>query len=156
MGRMDMPDTLRAATLLAFDYGLRRTGVAVGQTVTNSARALTTLSAIDGEPDWRTIEHLIDEWHPDVLLVGLPVSGDGSETAQCDAARYFATQLTQFGPPVQLIDEHLTSDEASRRLKHERQSGVRKRRVSKGDVDAVSAVVIAEQWLSQRDVQQLS
>lgn len=151
-----MPDALRAATLLAFDYGLQRTGIAVGQTVTNSARALTTLAAIDGEPDWRTIEHLIDEWRPDLLLVGLPVSDDGTETAQCDAAREFATQLTHFGPPVQLIDEHLTSNEASRRLRGDRASGVRKRQVRKGDIDALSAVIIAEQWLQQRDVQHLS
>lgn len=151
-----MPDTLRAATLLAFDFGLQRIGIAVGQTVTNSARALTTLNAIDHEPDWVAIEHLIDEWQPDVLLVGLPLSDDGSESALCDAARDFATRLTRLDLPVQLIDEHLTSSEAANHLKAARQSGARRRRVRKGDIDALSAVLIAEQWLRQRDVQKLT
>ena len=144
-----MPD---ATTLLAFDYGARRIGIAVGQTVTGSARELATLDAIDDAPDWDAIETLIDDWRPDLLLVGLPLDADGGESAQCAAARAFAAELAASGLPVQLIDEHLTSREAESRLAAARASGRRRRRVRKGDVDALSAVLIAEQWLSHRDL----
>ncbi len=146
-----MPEATTTSTLLAFDFGGQRIGVAVGQTITGSARALTTLTAIAGEPDWRSIETLIDDWQPDLLLVGLPLNDDGSESAQCVAARDFAAELTTAGLPVQLIDEHLTSSEASNRLREARGQG-RRRRIQKADIDALSAVLIAEQWLSERDV----
>lgn len=146
-----MPESHHTTTLLAFDYGAQRIGVAVGQTVTGSARELTTLTAIGGEPDWDAIETLIDDWQPDLLLVGLPLNDDGSESAQCNAARDFAAELTTAGLPVQLIDEHLTSSEASQRLRDARSKG-RRRRLQKGDIDALSAVLIAEQWLAERDV----
>lgn len=141
-----------ATTLLAFDYGARRIGVAVGQTVTGSARELATLTAVGDEPDWDAIESLIDDWQPDLLLVGLPLDADGGESAQCEAVRAFATELAHAGLPVQLIDEHLSSREAEARLAEARSSGRRRRRVAKGDVDALSAVIIAEQWLADRDL----
>lgn len=147
-----MPEAGRTGSLLAFDFGARRIGVAIGQTLTASARELATLESVNGEPDWQRIEHLIDEWQPDLLLVGLPVNDDGSESAQCTLARAFAAHLGAFGLPVQLIDEHLTSSEASQRLAEQRRSGRRTRRLRKGDIDALSAVLIAEQWLHERDI----
>ena len=144
-----MPD---ATTLLAFDYGARRIGVAVGQTVTGSARELTTLSSSGDTPDWRAIESLIDEWRPNLLLVGLPLDADGGESPLCTEVRQFAAELAESGLPVQLIDEHLSSREAESRLVAARASGRKRRRVVKGDVDALSAVIIAEQWLAQRDL----
>lgn len=144
-----MPDP---TTLLAFDYGARRIGVAVGQTVTGSARELATLTAVGDAPNWDAIESLIDDWKPDLLLVGLPLDADGTESEQCRAVRAFATELAHSGLPVQLIDEHLSSREAESRLAEARASGRRRRRVVKGDVDALSAVIIAEQWLTDRDL----
>ncbi len=146
-----MPD-LPSATLLAFDFGQRRIGVAVGQTVTHSARPLTTLVSSDNGPDWEAIEQLIDDWGPNVLLVGLPLSADGSESDQCRAARQFAADLGEYEIPVQLIDEHLTSAEATDLLREARRRGNRQQRVRKGDIDALSAALIAEQWLNQRNL----
>lgn len=142
-----MPDT---TTLLAFDFGQRRIGVAVGQTITASARPLTTLTSSDSGPDWRAIEALINDWSPDLLLVGLPLSDDGSESQQCQAARAFAAELGEFDVPVQLINEHLTSAAATELLRDSRRRGERRHRVRKDDIDAVSATLIAEQWLNQR------
>lgn len=144
-----MPD---ATTLLAFDYGARRIGVAVGQTITGSARELTTLTSVDEAPDWDAIESLIDDWRPDLLLVGLPLDADGGESGLCPEVRNFAAELAASGLPVQLIDEHLSSREAESRLVDARASGRKRRRVAKGDVDALSAVIIAEQWLADRDL----
>lgn len=149
-----MPDFGLTESLLAFDFGLKRIGVAVGQTITQSARELATLHSQGGAPDWHAIETLINDWAPDLLLVGLPVNADGEETAQSTIARQFAAELAEFGLPVQLIDEHLTSSAASSMLKTQRQRGSRKRRVKKTDVDALSAVIIAEQWLRERDIAQ--
>ena len=146
-----MPE-FHSATLLAFDFGLRRIGVAVGQTVTHSARPLTTLISGDDGPDWLAIERLIDDWRPDVLLVGLPLSSDGSESDQCRAARGFAAELGDYDIPVQLIDEHLTSAAATDLLREARRRGDRQNRVRKGDIAAVSAALIAEQWLNERDL----
>lgn len=146
------PDRDPTTSLLAFDFGLRRIGVAVGQTVTRSARAIATLNAVDGEPDWAELEAMIRDWAPDLLLVGLPLREDGSESGATAAARRFAAALTRFDRPVQLIDEVLTSAAAQDVLRHQRASGDRRRRVRKADVDSMSAVLIAEQWLNERDV----
>ena len=146
------PDRGTTTSLLAFDFGLRRIGVAVGQTVTASARAIATLQAVDGEPDWAALDALIDDWAPDLLLVGLPLREDGSESGATAAARRFAAQLNRFGKPVQLIDEVLTSVTAQDMLKQQRATGDRRRRVRKHDVDAMSAVLIAEQWLNERRI----
>lgn len=133
--------------MLAFDYGGRRTGVAVGQTITGSARALKTLTSVAGAPDWASIDQLLDEWRPDLILVGLPLRDDGSDSPQTLAAREFARALEQRGSRVTLVNEHLTSNEASRALAEARGDGSRRRRVRKEDIDALAAVLIAEQWL---------
>lgn len=87
-----------------------------------------------------------------MLLVGLPLSSDGSESDQCRAARGFAAELGDYDIPVQLIDEHLTSAAATDLLREARRRGDRQNRVRKGDIDAVSAALIAEQWLNERDL----
>ena len=71
--------TTEHQTLLGFDYGRKRIGVAVGQCVTQSATALATVSARDGKPDWTAITRLLEEWKPDALVVGIPYHMDGSE-----------------------------------------------------------------------------
>ncbi|MEN7343538.1 MAG: Holliday junction resolvase RuvX [Pseudomonadota bacterium] len=139
-------------SLLAFDFGLARIGVAVGQTITGTARALATIQWQPETPDWSAIETLIDDWQPDLLLVGLPVNAEGEDTDQCAPARAFAAELGDYELPVQLIDEHLTSSEAKSRMREERQSGRRKKRIAKPEIDAMSAVLIAEQWLAERNI----
>ena len=101
------------STVLAFDFGLRNIGVATGQAITGTATELTTLRARDGVPDWTVIAGLIDEWRPDVLLVGLPLNMDDSKSDMAIRAERFAKQLERrFDRAVQLVDERLTSFEA--------------------------------------------
>jgi putative Holliday junction resolvase len=127
-------------TLLGFDYGTHRIGVAVGQTVTATASALTTLNAVQQRPDWERISGLIEAWQPEALVVGLPYNMDDSETEVASRARRFARQLEgRYHLPVHLVDERLTSLEATRQL-----GGAPKQ---KGEIDALAAKLILETWL---------
>lgn len=130
-------------TLLAFDYGTRSIGVAVGQTVTSSARPLTELRARDGTPDWGHIEKLLQEWQPDLVLVGLPLNMDGSESDFAARARKFARRLHgRFGVAALMMDERLTTQEAKSIAGHN--SNYRD-----NPVDALAAQLILESWLGQ-------
>lgn len=98
---------------MGFDFGMSRIGVAVGQSVTGTANPLTVLSARDGIPDWSQIENLISEWQPAILVVGLPLHMDGTNSDMSDRARKFARRLAgRFNLPTTTMDERLTTREA--------------------------------------------
>ena len=121
-----MPDTPEE-TALAFDVGTRVIGVAIGNRLSGSARALTTLAP----DDWPRLDALVAEWRPDAFVVGLPLTLDGGEQAMSKRARAFATQLERRYPrPVHLVDERNTSREAARRFAQQRASGAAKRSTS--------------------------
>ncbi|MEW7976320.1 MAG: Holliday junction resolvase RuvX [Candidatus Sedimenticola endophacoides] len=129
-------------TLLGFDYGPAKIGVAVGQTLTASATPLTTLRAVRQQPDWEGIGALIAEWRPDALVVGLPYNMDDSEAEIAPRARRFSRQLQgRFHLPMHLADERLTSREARHRL------GRPPKRIE--ELDALAAKLILETWLSE-------
>ena len=128
------------AVLLGFDYGTKRIGVAVGQTLTGSARPLTIVRARDGKPDWEAISRLIAEWQPAALVVGLPVHMDGTEHERTARARRFGNQLAgRYNLPVHRVDERLTSYEAELELRAQGKSGEA--------LDAVAAQLILQSWL---------
>ncbi len=135
-----------AGTLLAFDFGHRRIGVAVGQTLTGTANALAVV-AVAREIDWRTIERLVTEWKPSALVVGLPLGKDGEETAMSGAARQFAGSLRKrFGIAVLFEDERLTSFGAEQRFVEARARGSMRRKDANLK-DAMAAQIILENWL---------
>lgn len=126
-------------TLLAFDFGTRKIGVASGQSLTGSGTPLPALPCRDGVPDWEQVARLLQEWQPDLLLVGLPLSMDDTESDLTTRARRFAGRLQgRFGKPVQLIDERLSTREARERL------GDRYRGGSDPRVDSMAAVLLIE------------
>lgn len=129
---------------IGFDFGYRRIGVAVGQTLTGSASPLSTLDAKLGVPNWDTIQKLLLEWKPLALVVGLPTCIDDSEQYTTAASRGFARQLRKrFSLPVHLVDERLSTVEARAHLFES--GGYRK--IKKAEVDSIAACVILEQWL---------
>lgn len=135
--------------LLAFDYGQRRIGVAVGNTGTRTATAVGTLPA-RGVPDWDAVTRCVRDWSPARLLVGLPYNMDGSESALTAACRRFAEELSRrYALPVELVDERLTSSAAQADLREARRTGARRRRVRREDIDANAARVILETWLQE-------
>jgi putative holliday junction resolvase len=152
------PSSLAAAAnsavpglILAFDYGQRRIGVACGDTVSRTAAPLTAVSAGNAGAHWATIESLMRDWKPAIVVVGLPYNVDGSESAVTLAARGFAAELAKrYGLPVQLVDERYSSLEAETRLKAARESGLRKRRVAKTDIDAAAACIVLERWFTEK------
>ncbi|HYW91441.1 MAG TPA: Holliday junction resolvase RuvX [Gammaproteobacteria bacterium] len=138
-------------TLLGFDYGDRRIGVAVAHPAAGSGRPLTTLTQRSGDAVLRAVAELIDEWRPQMLVVGLPLSLDGTPHALTAAARRFANRLHgRFGLPVRLVDERLSSVEARDRLRRAREAG-RRRRVRRDEVDALAALLILETFMEQPD-----
>jgi putative holliday junction resolvase len=133
-------------TLLAFDYGTKNIGVATGQTITFSANSLAPLKARDGVPDWAQIEKIIQEWQPDLILVGLPLNMDDSESELSTRARKFANRIHgRFGAKVEMVDERLTSFEA----KGEVMSRGGSRDYKHNPVDSIAARLILEAWLER-------
>ncbi|MCX8956959.1 Holliday junction resolvase RuvX [Erwinia psidii] len=130
-------------TILAFDFGTKSIGVAIGQQLTGTARPLTAIKAQDGIPDWNKIDALLKEWQPDRVVVGLPLNMDGTEQPLTARARKFANRLHgRFGVQVDLHDERLSTVEARADLFS--RGGFRA--LNKGSVDSLSAVIILESW----------
>jgi putative Holliday junction resolvase len=136
--------------VLAFDFGLRRIGVACGDTVSRTAAPLDAVPMSPNGPRWEAIDAVLREWQPALGVVGLPYNVDGSDSAMTTAARKFAAELgRRCKLTVMLVDERYSSKEAETRLKAERESGLRRRRIAKADVDAAAACVILERWFSE-------
>jgi len=119
-------------SLLALDFGLRRIGVASATPLTCTATPLTTDPAVDGTPEWPLLDALVSEWQPDLLVLGLPLNTDLSESAMTMRVRAFASLLQErYKLEVCLMDERYTSTEAESILKLQRQSGLRNKRHKK-------------------------
>jgi putative Holliday junction resolvase len=137
--------------VLAFDFGRRRIGVACGDTVSRTASPQGTVAAGPGGPRWETIDALLREWQPTLIVIGLPYNVDGSDSAMTGAAREFAADVERrTRSQVVLVDERYSSRDAEARLKSARESGLRRRRVAKTDVDAAAACVILERWFTEQ------
>ena len=142
-----MPETaLPRGHILSFDFGLRRIGVAVGQTATDTASSLETVSH-GRQPDWVAIDRLVKEWQPSTLLVGLPLGPEGEETNMSKAARRFGAALQKrFSLELAYANERLSSRAARDRFVELRASGsMRRKGVSQ--LDAMAAQIILENWL---------
>ena len=134
-------------TFLGFDYGLKNIGVAVGQELTNTASPLTVIKARNGIPNWDELQKLLDQWQPQLLIVGLPLNMDGSEQVMTKAARKFGNRLNgRFQIAVEWQDERLSTYEALDQL------GIRSKLDAKhrDDVDRISAQLILQSWLNQQ------
>lgn len=140
------PDSASPETVLAFDFGLRRIGVAVGQDVTASASPIEAVTNTDAGPDWQMIADIVHEWRPTRLIIGVPMHEDGSPSDMAGAIEGFIRGLQQFGLPIERVDERYSSIEAGELLKSERAAGLRGR-IDRKSVDSTAAALIAERWL---------
>ncbi|MCU4674874.1 Holliday junction resolvase RuvX [Catenovulum sp. 2E275] len=130
-------------TVIAFDYGLKSIGVAVGQEMSYSTRSLPALKAQDGIPNWQLIEQQLNEWQPDLLIVGLPLNMDGTEQEITQRAKKFANRLHgRFGYQVETWDERLTTVDAKAYLFEV--GGYRN--LTKDKIDSKSAEIILMSW----------
>lgn len=134
-------------TVLGFDYGTKSIGVAIGQSITSSASPLLSIKAVDGIPNWDDIDKLLKEWQPQLVVVGLPLNMDGTEQEMTQRARKFANRISgRFGVKVTTQDERLTTADAKARLFE--LGGFKA--LTKGQVDAVSAVLIIESYFENQ------
>jgi putative Holliday junction resolvase len=134
-------------TSIAFDYGTKSIGVAVGQMITGTASPLSAIKANDGIPNWQSIADIFAEWQPDNLVVGLPLNMDGTEQELTQRAKKFASRLQgRFGLVVHTFDERLSTVDAKARLFE--LGGFKK--LTKEKVDSVSACLIYESWVLEQ------
>ena len=143
-----MSDAIRRdGTVLGFDVGSRRIGVAMGSPLAYQARPLAVVDVHAAGPDWAAIDRIYREWRPDGFVVGDPLTLDGGNQPARERAHAFARELQARYPlPVLLVDERSSSMEAAQRFARERADG-RKRRRDAAALDAMAAAVIVERWM---------
>ena len=141
-------DKSKLQTIVAFDFGTKRIGSAVGKYITKTARPLSTIQNKEGQIDWQTIQKIVNEWRPDGFVVGIPLNMDGSEQSITQDAREFAKVLQiKFDLPVFESDERLTTKSA-RELVFE-QGGYKALQAT--ELDSVAAMLILEQWFNAQE-----
>lgn len=137
---------MRDQTVLGFDFGTKKIGVSIGQTVTRTATALTLLEAHHGEPRWEELAKIIQTWKPASLVVGRPLNMDGTTQLLTELAEHFAHELeSHTGLPVYFMDERLSTVEARANLFEK--GGYRA--LSRKNIDATAAQIILQDWLNQ-------
>ena len=137
-----------ATTVLGFDVGARRIGVAVGSAFGTGARPVAVVDVHASGPDWPAIEKLVREWRPDGFVVGDPMTLDGGDQPARKRAHALARELARrFTKPVMLVDERSSSVEAAQRFACERAQGGKRRRDAQ-ILDAMAAAIIVERWLA--------
>ncbi len=134
-------------TVLGIDYGLKRIGIASGQTITGSASPITTLNQINGTTDWLALEKLVLQWRPQALIVGMPYYLDGKENDMTKVVEKFCLELEKrFNLPIFKINEALSSYEAEEILKKSTKIG----KHNKHEIDKMAAAIIVQNWLDQQ------
>ena len=134
-------------TVLGFDYGNKRIGLATGQTITNSASPCKTINQVDGNPDWHAIDTEIQQWKPHALIVGMPYHIDGSENKMTATVRHFCYELEKrFNLPVIEVNEALSSHQAEEILK----ANIKINKQNKHEIDRMAAAIIVQRWLDQQ------
>jgi putative Holliday junction resolvase len=137
--------------VLAFDFGLRRIGLACGDTLTRTAAPRITVAHHASGPDWQAIDKECKALGPDLLVVGAPYNDDGSPGRIAELANEFAAALGErYRLPVQRIDEGYSSLAASSLLREQRASGQKRHAVRKGDIDSAAAAILLASWLEQQ------
>ncbi|MBL8379698.1 MAG: Holliday junction resolvase RuvX [Burkholderiales bacterium] len=134
---------MSAEIVLGFDFGRTRVGIALGNTLTRAARPLGTIAAAGTAERFAAIAAYLRQWHPDRLVVGLPLDADGGDTPMTPHARRFGARLMgRFGLPVEFVDERHTSAVAEHALKPRGPA-------DKAAIDAAAAALILQAWLDR-------
>ena len=137
----------KITSVLGFDFGKKRIGIATGQTITQSATPLKTINQVHGNPDWSAIASEIEEYRPQALIVGMPYHDDGSENEMTAAVDQFCYELEKrFSLPVEKVNEAFSSQQAEERLR----SGVKINQHNKHEIDRMAAAIIVQRWLDSR------
>ena len=140
-----------SSTFIAFDFGMTKMGVAIGQNITNTASPLDPVVMRNGNPDWDLVERLIKEYRPTTIILGKPkVIDESSETLMKKIKAFKRSLERDFSQNVEFIPEHLTSKDAKEKLKVRRQEGILSRKIMKGQIDSMAAAIFLQDWMNQR------
>lgn len=138
-------DKTNIVRVMGFDFGTKRIGIAIGQTVTKTAQPLKNISNREGIPDWQALDKLMQQWQPDAIVIGIPLNMDGTEQRLTELARDFARLLSsRYQLPLFETDERLTTKEAREHLFNK--GGYHA--LQDGQVDQVAAQLILENWFN--------
>ena len=140
-----------SSTFIAFDFGMTKMGVAIGQNITNTASPLDPMVMRNGNPDWDLVERLIKEYRPTKIILGKPkVIDESSETLMKKIKAFKRSLERDFSQNVEWTPEHLTSKDAKEKLKVRRQEGILSRKIMKGQIDSMAAAIFLQDWMNQR------
>lgn len=146
MPQKDQLEKKVSGIIMGFDFGTKRIGIAIGQTITQTARPLETIKAVEGIPNWDILSKLIKKWRPHAFVVGIPLNMDGTDQPITQRARKFAENLREhYHLPVYEMDERLTTKDARERLFA--QGGYKA--LQDGQVDCVAAQLILQNWFAE-------
>ena len=136
-----------SSVVMAFDYGLKNIGIAIGQNITKSASTFYAIKAREGEPDWIKLDSIVEEWEPAIFIVGDPFNMDGTRSEFQKRISQFSTKLkNRYKIRLHMMDERLTTKEAKERIKTE-SSGLNE----SANKHSVSAQIILEDWFRSMD-----
>lgn len=143
MPNIDISYVERVQSVMAFDFGTQKFGIAIGQKMIESVNPLPLFKVRDGIPDWQQLYKIIQEWQPDLFLVGLPLNMDDTESELSLRAKKFARRLQhQTNILTYMIDERLSTREARQQLQHYQAQGQAKRL----NADSLVAGLLIETW----------
>ena len=143
------PASPTARIALGIDFGLRRIGVAIADTLSRAPRPLSAVAHSDRGPDWAALDRLMSLHAPHVLVLGTPYNEDGTPGRLQSKTDRFAEELrARYGLPVERVDERHSSREAGEQLIEQRRSGSRRRRIQSADIDNLAAAIILQRWLA--------
>ena len=140
-----------SSTFIAFDFGMKKMGVAIGQNITNTASPLDPMAMKNGHPDWNLLEQIIKEYNPTTIILGKPKVTNESSEALMKKIEIFKTSLeSDFNQKVEWACEDLTTEDAKEKLKLQRQEGILSRKIMKGQTDSMAAAIFLQDWMNQR------
>ena len=144
-------DLNMSSTFIAFDFGMTKMGVAIGQNITNTASPLDPIIMRNGNPDWSHLEQILKEYNPTTIVLGKPKVTSKSSEALMKKIKMFKTSLERdLNQEVEWASEHLTSEDAKEKLKLQRQEGILSRKIMKGQIDSMAATIFLQDWMNQR------
>ena len=140
-----------SSTYIAFDFGMKKMGIAIGQNITNTASPMDSVVMKNGNPDWNALKQLIEEYRPTSIILGKPDVKDKNSEALMKKIEEFKEILEMnLNQNVEWALEHLTTEDAKEKLKLQRQEGILSRRIMKGQVDSMAAAIFLQDWMNQR------
>jgi len=152
--KLPAPQAAVTGTCLAFDFGTKRIGTAVGESRLQTAQPLGVIINKNGTPDWQAVDQLLEQWQPAHLVVGWPLTESGEKQSISDHVNGFIKRLEKrYALPVHKADERFSSMAAQEEIKRMRQSGQRKHKTSHAAVDTLAAALILESWFNMKNAQ---